>query len=315
MTNLIKGIDISAIQETINWPSVAAAGYEFMISRCGIGNDGIDALFKQNVAGASEHNIKTALYHFVYPLPLLSPNTQPLRDPTAQAQYHFNAAQNITSVVCCDLEWPYQQNWNQWQCSPSQIVDWTITYLEAYTKLSGISPLIYSYPSFLSAISASPQYIQITQNYKLWIASYTNSPVSVPGWGTNWTLWQNSGGSVSLPGTATPVDTDYAKDLSLWGVQAQTPTPSVPVVNTIPQPDNNSATDTVAAPAPVSTVLSTVASGALAPSSSPTVPANPTPEPHPSSVLQTIENLEQPGILSAIGAFIGNLLKLLFSIK
>jgi GH25 family lysozyme M1 (1,4-beta-N-acetylmuramidase) len=316
MTNLVPGLDVSNIQMNINWQSVAEAGYKFMIARAGIGNDGIDNLFKQNVANASAAGICTSAYNVIYPLPTIA--SQPLRDPTAQAQYHFEAVGGSVSVVSIDLEFPLPQNWSQWGCSASQIIDWTTTYMEAYTKLSGITCLIYSYPSFLSSVNFPPSFCEA---YKLWLASYTNSPVSVSGWGSNHVLWQASGGAINLPGTSTPVDLDYAYDLSLWNVQtAQTPSSSVPVVNTMPATDNTTQpTITVPAattpPSTVSTsgiVSSTVASGTVQPAGA-TSAANP--NPGSSSVIQDIENLSQPGILSAIGTFISNLLKLLFSIK
>jgi hypothetical protein len=169
---------------------------------------------------------------------------------------HATAAGNSVSTVFCDLEWPAVQSWQKWNCTAPQIVEWTITYLEAYESLTGIRQIVYSYPNFLENIKLPTEF---GQKYKLWIASYTNTPV-VPAPFTEWTFWQNSGGTQKLP-NGVAVDTDYAKDLSLFSPTAAIPLPA-PI--TIPAP-----VDPTPAPDPV------VASPVPAPAPAP-VPAAPT---------------------------------------
>lgn len=214
-TNLIKGIDISTIQGNVDFAAVAATGVQFVICRCGVGNGGKDALYDHNIAAAQAAGLKVAAYNFVYPLPPLA--SQPLRDPVKQAQLHAGWAGNVP-VVCCDLEWPTPQDWAKWGCSAAQIVQWTITYLEAYEAASGVRPIVYTYPNFAQSIHLPPSF---GQTYKLWIASYQATPYIPAPW-TDWVLWQNSGGTQHLP-NGVAVDTDYAKDLSLWDVAAPAP--------------------------------------------------------------------------------------------
>lgn len=224
-STLIKGIDISVIQGNIDWPSVVAAGYQFVICRCGVGNGGKDSMYDKNVAGARAAGLKVAAYHFVYPLPPLA--SQPTRDPKVQAQMHVKDAGDVP-VICCDLEWPEQQNWAHWGCTAPQIVQWTIDYLQEYERLSGIRPVVYTYPSFAHGIQLPADF---GQTYTLWIASYTASPAIPAPW-TDWVMWQNSGGTQKLP-NGVPVDTDYAKDLSLWDAA---PAPVVPAPDPTPAP-------------------------------------------------------------------------------
>jgi lysozyme len=237
-STLIKGIDVSVIQGNIDWASVAAAGYQFAICRCGVGNEkGKDSKYDQNVAAATAAGLKVAAYHFVYPLPPLA--SQPARSPQAQAQMHVAAAGSVP-VVCCDLEWPVPQDWAKWGCSAAQIVQWTLDYLQEYERLSGIRPIVYTYPSFASSIQLPASF---ADTYKLWIASYTASPAIPHPW-TDWVMWQNSGGTQKLP-NGVPVDTDYAKDLSLWDAAPVAPTPD-PTPAPAPAP-----VDPTPAPAPV----------------------------------------------------------------
>lgn len=223
----IPGVDISAIQGNVNFPSLAASGIKFVICRCGVGNNGIDADFARNVAGARAAGLQVMAYHFVFPLPTTA--SQPLRDPVKQAQYHFNAAgPNI--LAACDFEWPEPQNWAQWGCTAAQIKQWCLAYLTEYERLTNQKMVIYTYPYFAQALKLDPAFAQ----YPLWIASYEPSPAIPHPW-VDWVLWQyGSGGNYKLP-NGVPVDVDYAKDLSLW---SSMPTPPVvaPVVNHQPDP-------------------------------------------------------------------------------
>lgn len=240
MSNLIKGIDVSAIQGNVDWQSVVNAGYQFTICRAGVGNGGIDACYHKNMAGAKAAGLKTMAYNFIYPLPTII--SQPLRDPVKQAQYHFNAVGG--DLAAMDFEWPVPQDWNKWGVNATFINDWALTYLQEYERLSGQKMVVYTYPYFAQALKLPADFAQ----YPLWIASYTTNPTIPHPW-TDWVLWQNSGGTQHLP-NGVPVDGDYAKDLSLWNVIAPTP-----VVEPIPdhQPDPPVA-PTPVVPAPVAPV-------------------------------------------------------------
>lgn len=240
MADLIKGIDVSIIQGIIDFKAVAATGVKFVVCRCGVGNGGIDTRYKQNIANAKAAGLKAMAYHFVYPLPPLP--SQPLRDPKAQAQMHVNAAGG--ELAACDLEWPPPEQWAKWGCTAAQITQWAITYLETYEQLSGIRPIIYTYPYFAKAINLPDWF---GQKYKLWIASYQTGHPFIPKPWTDWVMWQYSGGTgpeaQHLPNGA-PVDGDRMKDLAdLWSAEVVEPEPA-------PQPDPAPVPDPVPAPPP-----------------------------------------------------------------
>ena len=257
MTDLIKGIDVSIIQGNIDFKAVAATGVQFVVCRCGVGNGGIDSLYKKNIANAKAAGLKVMAYHFIYPLPPLA--SQPLRDPKAQAQMHVNAAGG--ELAACDLEWPAPQDWAKWGCTAAQIVQWSIDYLEAYEALSGIRPIVYTYPYFAQAIKLPDWF---GEKYKLWIASYQAGTPFIPHPWTDWVMWQDSGGTgpnaQHLPNGA-PVDGDKMKDLAdLWPAEAPAPEPDpapAPVADPVPAP---AAPDPAPAPVPVPVVpVATVA--------------------------------------------------------
>ena len=227
MTNFYKGYDISVIQGAVQFELLAQQGTKFIISRCAVGNSGTDINYTKNIAGTKNAGMLPMAYNFAFPLPTLS--SQPTRDPVLQAQLHFKAAAG--ELASLDLEWPMENDWNKWGCSAIQIVEWTLTYLQEYERLSGKKIPIYTYPNFMQTIGNPPQFA----DYPLWIASYqANSPMIPKPW-TSYVLWQNSGGTAKLP-NGVNVDTDLAVDLNLWGVQTPRMTgTSVPTVNTAPQ--------------------------------------------------------------------------------
>lgn len=230
MADLIKGVDISVIQGNVDFVALAATGVQFVICRCGVGNGGKDKNYDTNIAKAKAAGLKVMAYNFVYPLPTIP--SQPLRDPKAQAKLHVDWTNGELCAV--DLEWPVPQDWAKWGCTAAQIVQWTIDYLEEYERLSGIRPLVYTYPNFADNIHLPAEF---GQKYKLWIASYTATP-HIPAPWTDWVLWQDSGGTQHLP-NGVPVDTDKAKDLSLWDVvviQPPDPVPDQPAPTPAPEP-------------------------------------------------------------------------------
>lgn len=241
---LVKGIDISTIQGQVNFAACKADGLEFVVCRCGVGNGGKDNLFDHNVTAATAAGMKVAAYHFIFPLPPLP--SQPLRDPVEQAKLHAKWAGSTSAcpVVACDLEWPPPEQWAKWGCTASQIVEWTVKYLEAYEQLTGVRPIVYTYPYFAQAIQLPASF---AAKYKLWIASYQASPAIPHPW-TDWVMWQDSSGPYHLPGTSIVVDTDKMKNLAdLWPDAAVVPAPApAPVPDPTPAP----APDPVPVPPP-----------------------------------------------------------------
>ena len=201
----VKGLDISIVRGQLDFNALKAEGYEFIICRCGVGNDPSDTLYASNMQKGAAAGLKMAAYHFVYPLP--SDPSKPSHDAKVQAAMHYKAAGDVLPFL--DLEWPVVQNWAKWGCTAPQIVQWTIDYLQEYERISGVRPVVYTYPSFADAIKLPASF---GQDYKLWIASYTSTP-RIPAPWTDWIMWQTTGGTLVQ---GRQIDTDVAKDLSLW---------------------------------------------------------------------------------------------------
>lgn len=244
MADLVKGLDVSVIQGVVDFAAVAATGVQFVICRCGVGNSGKDSTYDKNMANAKAVGLQVMAYHFVYPLPTIA--SEPLRDPTAQAKLHAGYANG--ALAACDLEWPTSADWAKWGCTAAQIGQWVVTYLAAYESLTGIKPLVYTYPNFAQQVNLPVE----VANYPLWIASYDDATPLIPHPWTDWVLWQNTGGGGKLPNGA-PVDTDVARDLSLWNAAPVVPMPVAtpdPVIVPIPMPTPDPVAPTPVAPTP-----------------------------------------------------------------
>lgn len=65
MSNVLKGIDVSAWQGDIDWSAVKNS-IDFAIIRAGYGKNNIDKKAEQNVKGCEDNNIPFGLYWFSY---------------------------------------------------------------------------------------------------------------------------------------------------------------------------------------------------------------------------------------------------------
>lgn len=64
----MKGIDVSAHNDEINWCDMKAAGIEFAICRTGYGKSVLDETFARNVNNAHQHGLICGAYHYSYAL-------------------------------------------------------------------------------------------------------------------------------------------------------------------------------------------------------------------------------------------------------
>lgn len=214
---MYKGYDLSSVQGKLtleHYQQMVMNGISFIIVKSCTGNDGVDPYFTRNIALAQQAGLKVACYNFIYPLN--DDGIHKGRDPISQAQMHFKACQN-QPLVFVDAEWPPPEQFSKWGVSPQSITNWLRLYLKEYERLSGRKPLIYTYPYWAAAVNLPQEFAE----YSLWIASYEKTPRIPKPW-ADWVIWQNTGGGGKLPNGA-PVDTNLAKDLSLWDIYYSAP--------------------------------------------------------------------------------------------
>ncbi|WP_405589828.1 GH25 family lysozyme [Streptomyces sp. NBC_01190] len=192
VTGTLKGLDVSAFQENINWPSVASKGASFAYVKATEGTDYTSSQFSQQYNGSAAAGLIRGAYHFALP------NTA---GGSAQADYFVAhgggwSDDGKTLPGALDIEYnPYGATC--YGLSQSAMVSWITAFSNEYHAKTGRYPIVYSTRDWWSTCtgnSATPG-----QHDPLWIANYSGSPTPLPaGWST-YTIWQNAD-SGTFPG-------------------------------------------------------------------------------------------------------------------
>ncbi|AZS15378.1 glycoside hydrolase family 25 protein [Paenibacillus lutimineralis] len=172
-----QGIDVSHWNGTIDWPKVAASGISFAFIKAT--QNSVDKKFLENVKGAKAAGLLIGAYHYL-------DNSVTTADAAKAAAKKFYKAIQSAAV---DFDLPPVLDYESKSGSLSVAGATTVAkaFLSEIERLTGVRPLLYTYPAFIG------NFIGLSQ-YPLWIARYsTQAPVDASGW-TRWTFWQYSDG-------------------------------------------------------------------------------------------------------------------------
>jgi GH25 family lysozyme M1 (1,4-beta-N-acetylmuramidase) len=191
---VLKGIDVSAWQKSINWTEVKNSGVQFAIIRTGYGSEQwekqTDAYFKQNYDGATANGIKVGVYHFSYA------TTTAAAAEEARMCLSILNGRHLDYPVFYDIEYQEQRT-----LSREQLTSIAVTFCSAIEN-AGYKAGIYSSPSFFNSNLSSPE----LDRYDKWVANWG---VDVAKYDKPYTMWQY--GSDYVPGITTGVvDLDYS---------------------------------------------------------------------------------------------------------
>lgn len=100
----IKGIDVSAWQENINWDTVADYGMGFAILRITEAGNVIDSCFEKNYSGCQKHNIPTGAYKYSYAMTVAEIQSE------ARKVVEVLNGRKLQYPVWLDLEWNNQRS-------------------------------------------------------------------------------------------------------------------------------------------------------------------------------------------------------------
>lgn len=205
---MIRGFDVSAVQGAIRWDKVPSDTFRFVYARCGNGNSRPDGEWSVNRGGAvGDAGLILGAYHVLFPLPHIDPVTQ------AEAHWIFQGSTRDL-VPMADLEWPREQavrprdTWAFWGCTGPQIRDFSLRYLRRMRQLAGNAG-VYMDRDFRRSIACELE--PELGSFPLWEADWTASPHPFAPW-PGWSVWQESGGGLLVPGIASKVDEDGIAD-------------------------------------------------------------------------------------------------------
>jgi len=212
MTNIL-GFDISSLQgANIDFTKTKQSGYQFVIIRASIGNDGADRLCVSNVNAAKAAGLLVGIYNVTYSL-RPDGGIHPFRDPIEQANQHWAFCQQFGIIATWqDVEQPEPSTWQLKGIDGEYCTDWILTYAQHYQDLSGIKLGLYTYAPYLAALGSPTSFAD--QFSSLWLACYGKQPPAPKPFG-QYALLQNCG-DARLPGVSPIVDTDICFDTSVF---------------------------------------------------------------------------------------------------
>lgn len=182
---MLKGIDVSKFQGSIDWGKVKAGGIQFAIIRASYGKTGVDVSFKANMDGAKKAGMPVGAYHYCY--------AKSIEDARQEAQHFLDVIRGyrLEYPACLDIEDKSQQGLGK-----SLVTNIAITFLEVLEG-AGYFAAIYAnkywFTNVLDDSRLSP--------YCHWLAQYASKPMYRGDYG----IWQYSS-TGSVPGINGNVD-------------------------------------------------------------------------------------------------------------
>lgn len=208
-----KGIDVSKYQGEINWDKVKAAGIQFAILRCGLGDDvksQDDVQFERNYTECKRVGIPVTVYHFSYAIN---------KNKVATEVTHIKRlleGKTIDGPVYIDVENTKGLDWRS--ISDAEMLE---IMKEFNTQLNALGYKMGIYSSraaFWNEKMADPWYDNISK----WVAEYA---AKVNKFDRPYDIWQNSSKG-SVEGISGNVDTNIMYNEVIKATEVVNPAPT-----------------------------------------------------------------------------------------
>ena len=199
---LLRGIDVSHYQGSINWPQVAGSDVVFCFIKATEGIYVVDPFFKENWAGSAAAGLRRGAYHF----------GRPGTDAPTQAQQFFAT---VGALGPNDLP-PVLDIETLDGCGAQAVLQWVLDFTAAADALFGRQTMVYTDGGFwqklVPLLAGEAMASQSLGARPLWLADYAAQP-TVPAPWQAWSCWQYSDGTVNggtlVPGVAGDVDQNW----------------------------------------------------------------------------------------------------------
>lgn len=191
----VRGPDVSSHQHpygaAIKWSSAAAGGTQFAFVKASEGSTYTNPYFAGDFAGVRSAGIVRGAYHYAHP-------TVGTASALAQARHFVDVTGPLKNAGDLPPVLDLERNDG---LTPTALITWTRAYLDEVQRLTGRTPIIYTYPNFWRYRMANTTAFN---SYPLWIATYGPQPTLIGGW-TTYAFWQYTDKAV-LAGFTDPVD-------------------------------------------------------------------------------------------------------------
>lgn len=194
---LLRGMDVSHYQGSINWRQVAGSGVVFCFVKATEGVYLADPFFSENWAGCAAAGLTRGAYHF-------GRAGSPAEDQAQKFCTTVGALGRNDLPPVLDIE-------TLDGCKPAAVLKWVLDFTAAADALFRRQTMIYTNNGFWKNLASLPGCEPLGQR-KLWLADYAEHP-SVPAPWQDWSCWQYSDGAANggtrIHGVAGDVDQDW----------------------------------------------------------------------------------------------------------
>ncbi|MHB8418384.1 MAG: GH25 family lysozyme [Myxococcales bacterium] len=180
----LQGADVSSFQGTIDWATVAGTGLTFSIAKATEGVTIQDSSFAGNWSGMKANGIVRGAYHFFHSQD----------NGATQADDFLAQVSAAGGFQPGDL--PPFLDWEATDTGTTnaQAIAGAQAFIDEIQTKTGLTTVIYTYPSFWSGLGNPSQF----GSYPLWYANYVSPCPDIPSPWTDWLFWQTtSSGSVA----------------------------------------------------------------------------------------------------------------------
>ena len=176
---MLKGIDISNWQGTVDCSKVKASGYDVVYIKATEGMHTLDSYLESHYETAKLSGMKIGFYHFL----------QGNESGVDQANWMYSNIKDkdFDCKIAIDVEVTNG-------ATPSELSQIVVDFAEQITKLTGKEVVVYTYTNFANTSLDSS-----LSKYPLWVADYgVSKPAPNNIWGENYIGWQyTSAGQVN----------------------------------------------------------------------------------------------------------------------
>lgn len=173
------GIDVSNRNPGVNMAEVKRAGAGWAYLKATEGVDFTDGLYAGYRRQAIACGLPFGAYHFGHP--------QPGRSPEAEVAHFLSTTKAAGGFgqlrPALDLEWTMY--------NPEATAAWALRFLELVEAETGVVPMFYSYPDFLTE-HVRPWELPALGKFPLWLADYQGQMPAAPAPWRSFSLWQHT---------------------------------------------------------------------------------------------------------------------------
>ena len=197
---MLRGIDVSTHNGTLDWEKIRDAGFRFAIIRAGYGRYAVDDQFHANIRGAVAQSIPAGVYWFSYAV------SEDAARQEAEKCLETIRGYDLTLPVFYDFEYDSVRYAQQQGVTVSKAMynRFARAFLEEI-RAAGYTPGIYYNLDYYRTM-VDPA---VLGQYCVWFAQYAASPGI-----SDWSIWQYTG-SGTIDGLSGRFDLNELRDESL----------------------------------------------------------------------------------------------------